>query len=209
MIVIFDLDGTLTNSEEGITKSVQYALRHYGIEEDISRLRRFIGPPLSRSFMKFYSFSERQAKEAVSVYREYYSEKGIFENKVYPGIPELLASLRSKGIRLAVGSSKPEVYVRKILDHFDLEQYFDLIVGSNLDETMTDKKEIIEKVIHELGRDEKTIMVGDRIFDRNGAEQTGVKFIGVTYGFAGPYEFDGVAHTAADTKELEETILTM
>lgn len=135
MIVIFDLDGTLTDSEEGITKSVQYALRHYGIEEDISRLRRFIGPPLSRSFMKFYSFSERQAKEAVSVYREYYSEKGIFENKVYPGIPELLALLRSKGIRLAVGSSKPEVYVRKILDHFDLEQYFDLIVGSNLDET--------------------------------------------------------------------------
>lgn len=209
MIVIFDLDGTLTDSEEGITKSVQYALRHYGIEEDISRLRRFIGPPLSCSFMKFYSFSERQAKEAVNVYREYYAEKGIFENKVYPGIPELLALLRSKGIRLAVGSSKPEVYVRKIIDHFDLKQYFDLIVGSNLDETMTDKKEIIEKVIHELGHDEKMIMVGDRIFDRNGAEQTGVKFIGVTYGFAGPHEFDEVAHTAADTKELEKMILTM
>ena len=144
-IILFDLDGTLTDSAPGITRCVQYALRHFGIDEpDLKKLECFVGPPLKEMFMEYAGFSESQAEEAVAKYRERYTEKGIFENGVYEGIPELLQLCRDRGRVLGVASSKPQVFVEQILEHFDLRQYFEVVVGAELDGTRTDKAEVIE-----------------------------------------------------------------
>ena len=148
--ILFDLDGTLTNPKTGITKSVQYALAHFGIEEEADNLTQFIGPPLIDSFMNFYGFSLEQAREGVTVYREYFAPKGIFENDVYPGVPEMLAALKENGAILAVASSKPEVFVEQILEHFDLAKYFDVVVGSLMNETRTAKEEVLEEALRQL-----------------------------------------------------------
>ena len=145
-IILFDLDGTLTDSAPGITRCVQYALRHFGIDEpDLKKLECFVGPPLKEMFMEYAGFSESQAEEAVAKYRERYTEKGIFENAVYEGIPELLQLCRDRGRVLGVASSKPQVFVEQILEHFDLRQYFEVVVGAELDGTRTDKAEVIEE----------------------------------------------------------------
>lgn len=143
-IVLFDLDGTLTNPGLGITNSVMYSLKKYGIEgQPRESLYRFIGPPLHESYEKFYSFSREQAIQAVSYYREYYEEKGMFENEVYPGIKELLRVLTKQGILCLVATSKPEIYAKKILDYYKLRTYFHYIAGANMDGTRTDKAEVI------------------------------------------------------------------
>ena len=215
--ILFDLDGTLTNPKTGITKSVQYALAHFGIEEEADNLTRFIGPPLIDSFMNFYGFSLEQAREGVTAYREYFAPKGIFENDVYPGVPEMLAALKEKGAILAVASSKPELFVEQILEHFDLAKYFDVVVGSLLNETRTSKEEVLEEALRQLGvmstdnlrqvdhtkkdndivatmeDDDKkaTIaMVGDRKFDITGAKAHGLTAVGVSFGFAEPGELE-------------------
>lgn len=215
--ILFDLDGTLTNPKTGITKSVQYALAHFGIEEEADNLTRFIGPPLIDSFMNFYGFSLEQAREGVTAYREYFAPKGIFENDVYPGVPEMLAALKEKGAILAVASSKPELFVEQILEHFDLAKYFDVVVGSLLNETRTSKEEVLEEALRQLGvmstdnlrqvdhtkkdndivatmeDDDKkaTIaMVGDRKFDIIGAKAHGLTAVGVSFGFAEPGELE-------------------
>ena len=151
-ILLFDLDGTLTDPMVGITKSVQYALRHYGIiEEDLTRLIPFIGPPLRDSFQKYYGFSKEQAGEGVLVYREYFSEKGIFENKEIPGIREMLEVLSAQGKKLYVATSKPEVYARKILEHFSLDHFFNFIGGADFEETRVNKAAVIRYVLEEAG----------------------------------------------------------
>ena len=215
--ILFDLDGTLTNPKTGITKSVQYALAHFGIEEEADNLTQFIGPPLIDSFMNFYGFSLEQAREGVTVYREYFAPKGIFENDVYPGVPEMLAALKEKGAILAVASSKPELFVEQILEHFDLAKYFDVVVGSLLNETRTSKEEVLEEALRQLSvmstdnlrqvdhtkkdndivatmeDDDKkaTIaMVGDRKFDITGAKAHGLTAVGVSFGFAEPGELE-------------------
>ena len=215
--ILFDLDGTLTNPKTGITKSVQYALAHFGIEEEADNLTQFIGPPLIDSFMNFYGFSLEQAREGVTAYREYFAPKGIFENDVYPGVPEMLAALKEKGAILAVASSKPELFVEQILEHFDLAKYFDVVVGSLLNETRTSKEEVLEEALRQLGvmstdnlrqvgytkkdndivatmeDDDKkaTIaMVGDRKFDITGAKVHGLTAVGVSFGFAEPGELE-------------------
>ena len=215
--ILFDLDGTLTNPKTGITKSVQYALAHFGIEEEADNLTQFIGPPLIDSFMNFYGFSLEQAREGVTVYREYFAPKGIFENDVYPGVPEMLSALKEKGAILAVASSKPELFVEQILEHFDLAKYFDVVVGSLLNETRTSKEEVLEEALRQLGvmstdnlrqvgytkkdndivatmeDDDKkaTIaMVGDRKFDIIGAKAHGLTAVGVSFGFAEPGELE-------------------
>ena len=215
--ILFDLDGTLTNPKTGITKSVQYALAHFGIEEEADNLTQFIGPPLIDSFMNFYGFSLEQAREGVTAYREYFAPKGIFENDVYPGVPEMLAALKEKGAILAVASSKPELFVEQILEHFDLAKYFDVVVGSLLNETRTSKEEVLEEALRQLGvmstdnlrqvdhtkkdndivatmeDDDKkaTIaMVGDRKFDITGAKAHGLTAVGVSFGFAEPGELE-------------------
>ncbi len=188
--VLFDLDGTLTDPGVGITKSVEYALNRYGITvKDRAELYPFIGPPLVDSFMKYYGFPKEKALEAVEVYREYFRETGLFENEVYPGVPELLKTLKHRGKILLIASSKPEVFVKRILEHFDLLQYFDFAGGALMNETRSTKTEVLTYVLNETGTDPKTaILVGDRKFDVNGAHDLGLDAMGVTYGYGSEEE---------------------
>ena len=149
--VLFDLDGTLTDPKEGITKCVQFALERQGIHEpDPDKLEPFIGPPLKDSFMEFYGMTQEQALIGIADYRKRFAPVGIFENKVYPGIPEMLAHLKEAGVRLAITSSKPETFVLQILEHFELASYFDVVVGSNLDGTRSEKEEVVEEALRRL-----------------------------------------------------------
>ena len=147
-LILFDLDGTLTESGLGITKSVQYALRKFGIEEpDLEKLRVFVGPPLIEMFQTYAGLDKEQAKQGVVYYREYFQKKGIFENALYHGVTEMLAELKKKGFSLGIASSKPEPYVLQIADYFDIKKYFDVIVGSTMSETRTKKAEVIEEAL--------------------------------------------------------------
>lgn len=184
--VIFDLDGTLTDPGEGIINSLLYALDFFGIQGDPRLLRRFVGPPLIDSFMKFYSFSEEQAREAVKRYREYFREKGVFENQIYEGIPELLSVLKEQDKKLAIATTKPTVFARQVLEYFQIDHYFedDLVIGSYLDGRRTVKSELISVALDLLPKDGGTlVMVGDRKYDIIGAKTHSIDSIGVTYGY--------------------------
>ena len=192
-VFLFDLDGTLTDSSVGITKSVIYALKKYGIEEeDQKKLYAFIGPPLTESFQKFYGFSAEQSIEAVEYYREYYREIGIFENKVYEGMKETLRQLKEKGKRLIVATSKPEPFARRIIRHFGLASYFEYVAGMELDGGRGTKAEVIAYALQSCGIDDrgKTVMVGDREHDVIGAKKEGLDCIGVLYGFGSREELE-------------------
>ncbi len=186
-ILLFDLDGTLTDSAEGIMNCAEYALDAMGISEpDRSRLLRFIGPPLVDSFMEFYGLSSEDAAKAVVKYRERYTEKGIFENSVYDGIPEALELLKKGGKRLAVATSKPEAYANRILRQFGLSGYFEVVTGAELDGRRNAKSEVIEECLARLGSPDRNrvLMIGDRRHDVEGARLCGVKCAGVNYGYA-------------------------
>lgn len=205
--ILFDLDGTLTDPHEGITKSVAYALRHYGIEPPpLHKLFPFIGPPLADSFMEFYGFDSEKAAEAVEVYREYFTVKGKYENIVYDGIKQLLAALRADGRVLAVATSKPEVLARDILEHFELADSFDIIRGSMMDGTRVKKHEVIQAVLEELQPQsmDDVVMVGDRKFDVAGAKEFGMDCIGVLFGFGSREELEsaGAKYIAQNVTEL-------
>lgn len=210
--ILFDLDGTLTDPEEGITTSVQYALKSFGIDEpDRKKLTPFIGPPLKDSFMNFYGFSEEQAEEGIAKYREWFAPKGIFQNAVYPGIPQMLQELKESGKVLAVASSKPQVFVEKILEHFAIKDYFSVIVGSELDGTRGRKEEVVEEALRQLGETEKaqTVMVGDRSFDILGGKQYGLVTVGVSFGYAkeGELEEAGADYVVDTVEELRGLLL--
>ena len=216
--ILFDLDGTLTDSKEGITKSVRHALKHYGIEvQDLDSLCPFIGPPLADSFKRYYGFTDIQAKEAVQVYREYYNVDGWRQNKDYPGIREMLAALKADGKVLLVATSKPELFAKKILDYFDLSQYFGFIGGADMEETRSRKADVIRYVADSCGLGEgpelsaKAIMVGDREHDVLGARECGMECIGVLYGFGSRQELEGCGafHVAPTVEELGEFLLSL
>ena len=185
--ILFDLDGTLTESGEGITKCVQYALEKIGRpEEDLSKLEVFVGPPLMEQFMKYAKVDEETARKAVEYYRERYSTVGIFENRPYPGVENMLGELKRKGYRLAVASSKPEYFVLKVLDHFQLTEYFEEIAGSEMNGMRTSKSEVIEEVLKRLHMSEKrdqVLMIGDKEHDVLGAREAGLKCVAVSYGY--------------------------
>lgn len=185
--ILFDLDGTLTESGEGITKSVQYALEKLGKpEEDLEALKVFVGPPLMEQFMKYADLDEETARRAVEIYRERYSTIGIFENRPYPGVAHMLEELKKKGYLLAVASSKPEYFVKKILAHFDLEKYFDEAVGSEMSGSRTNKTEVIEETLRRLHLEnhrEQVLMVGDKEHDVLGARKAGLECLAVSYGY--------------------------
>ncbi len=185
--ILFDLDGTLTESGEGITKSVQYALEKLGKPvPPLEELRVFVGPPLMEQFMKYADLDEEGARLAVKYYRERYSTVGIFENRPYPGVEEMLAELRAKGYSLAVASSKPERFVLQILEHFQLSDYFDEIVGSEMDGRRTSKTEVIEEALARLNLSEhreQVVMVGDKEHDVLGARACKIPCIAVSYGY--------------------------
>ncbi len=184
--ILFDLDGTLTDSGEGITKAAQYALKHFGIEvEDLNDLRKFVGPPLRDSYKNFYDFDDEKAEIGITKFREYYTDKGIYENKVYDGVEETLKALKDNGKKLIVATSKPEVHAKVVLDHFDLAKYFDFIGGADLEETRVRKSDVIKYSMENVGIDDlsKVIMVGDREHDIIGAKENNIKSIGVLYGY--------------------------
>lgn len=211
-VILFDLDGTLTDSGIGITNSVKYALEKQGITiNDRRELFRFVGPPLVEAFQKFYGFSPEKALETTHIYREYYSEKGIFENEVYDGIEKLLKKLSENGKRVIVATSKPELFARKILAHFSLSKYFEYIAGANMDETRTDKTEVIKYALEECKITDLShaVMIGDREHDIFGAKKIGASSIGVLYGYGSREELEnaGADHIAATPDEIYDIIM--
>lgn len=188
--ILFDLDGTLTNPEMGITNCVMYALEKFGIKEnDREKLHPFIGPPLTYSFHNFYGLSEEESKQAVAFYRERFSVKGLYENEVYVGVPEMLQNLKEQGKKLVIATSKPEEYTIKILKHFDLYKYFDFVAGATMDGSRGEKADIITYALESCNIEDKSqaVMVGDRKYDILGAKENGLDSIGVLFGF-GEYE---------------------
>lgn len=191
--ILFDLDGTLTDPMIGITKSVQYALRAYGIQvERLEDLCPFIGPPLRDSFMKYYGFDPDQATEAIWKYREYFSVTGLYENKEYAGIKEMLEALRDEGKKLYVATSKPELFAKKILEHFQMAEYFTFIGGASMDETRVKKGDVIGYVLEEnqITDLSQVVMVGDREHDIIGAKEAGIESVGVLYGYGSREELE-------------------
>ncbi|MBQ4417629.1 MAG: HAD family hydrolase [Butyrivibrio sp.] len=194
--LLFDLDGTLTDSAPGIMNSVRYALKHFGVQERADApLQLFVGPPLIASFKKYYGFSPEQAEEAVSVYREYFVPNGMFENSVYPGIPETLQDLKENGKHLVVTTAKPEPFARQILEHFGLLPYFEFVGGATFEETRTKKSEVIAYVMETLGITDKTsaLMIGDREDDVLGARENGLDCAAVLYGYGSMEELMAVS----------------
>lgn len=207
-VILFDLDGTLTESGEGIINCVQYALEKLGKkEEHPENLQCFIGPPLKEQFMKYAGLSEEEGEKAVVYYLERYITTGIFENRLYPKIPELLELLKINNKILAVASSKPEVYVKQILEHFQIADYFTAIVGSKLDGRRTEKAEVIEEALRRMHLEEerdKVLMVGDRSHDVQGAISCGLQCIGVAYGYGSREELEkaGAVYIADSVEDL-------
>ena len=195
-VLFFDLDGTLTDPGIGITNSVMYALEKFGIQVmDRKVLYKFIGPPLMQSFEKFYGFDREQAEHAVDLYREYFGDRGIFENQVYNGIEELLKKLKTQGKIVGLATSKPEIYAGQILGHSGLDKYFDFISGSMMNGERTDKGEVIAWAIQLLKRDQKQeytaadmVMIGDREHDVIGAKKNRISSIGVLFGYGSDRE---------------------
>ena len=211
--ILFDLDGTLTDPKEGITRCVAYALAHFGIHvEDTDTLTPFIGPPLVDSFSRFYGMNEEDSLAAVEKYRERFGVAGWAENKLYDGIGELLADLKKAGKTISLATSKPEEYAVRILEHFDLAQYFDLICGAPMHAPKGHGKvDVIEDALQRLGITERSgvIMVGDRLHDIEGAHKAGLLCVGVLFGYGDREEHEkyGADHIAEDVDELRRLLL--
>ena len=210
--VLVDLDGTLTDPGEGITNSVAHALRRFGLPvPPRPQLYKFIGPPLADSFQQYYGLSSEQARQGIAFYREYFRDRGIFENTVYQGIPALLAALKDAGCTVVMATSKPELFAQRIADHFGLTQYFDCIAGASMDETRVRKADVIEYALDRIGLQDRdaAVMVGDREHDVLGARQAGLRTIGVLYGYGSRAELEqaGAAAIAADVPSLRALLL--
>lgn len=206
--VLFDLDGTVTNPEEGITKSFAYALEHMGIHvEDRSELRKVIGPPLLQSFDEFYHFTKEQAMEATAKYRERYGVKGWAENEVYDGVEEMLKTLSEAGAKLILATSKPERYAVQIMEHFGLAKYFTMLCGADdYAKDRSTKEQVIRYALEQNGITDigEVVMVGDRKYDVVGASVFGIPTVGVLYGFGDEEELKaaGAVHIVATPQEL-------
>lgn len=218
LYVLFDLDGTLTDPKEGICKSVQYALACMGIEEpNIDVLEPYIGPPLKDSFMEYHGLNEEDAERAIEHYRVRFRDKGIFENMLYPGVKEMLGTLTEKGQTLAIASSKPEIYVRRILEHFGIAEYFQVVVGSELNGERSRKEEVVEEALRQLAElsegnltRDNTVMVGDRKFDIQGAKEHDIIGVGVSFGYApkGELEAEGADYIASSMERLKAYLIS-
>jgi phosphoglycolate phosphatase len=191
--ILFDLDGTLSDSGEGIVNSISHALKHFGLEGDPQILRTFVGPPLMDSFRQHFNLPEEQITEVIRIYRQHYHDHGFYQNALYEGIPELLADLLKAGKTLAVATTKAEVYAHKTLAYLGIDKFFpkELVVGAHLDGTRSNKGEVIATVLERLGGGtEDKVMVGDRKFDILGARANGLDVIAVTYGFGDREEIE-------------------
>ena len=206
-IIAFDLDGTLTDPEEGLTSGFAYALSKMGIPyESKKSLSRFIGPPLKAEFIAVYGFRDEEAEECVRLFREYFSVYGWWDNKLYDGVPEMLAALKKEGKKLILATSKPEVFAKKILKLFSIAEYFDFIGGATLDHTRVEKSEVLAYALESVGGGE-AILVGDRKFDAEGAAACGIDSLGVLYGHGSEEEickanFTYLAKTVSDILKI-------
>ena len=204
--LLFDLDGTLTDPAIGITNSVMYSLRKFGIDvADRTSLYKFIGPPLKSSFEKFFNFSSEKSELAVEYYREYFKVKGLYENEVYDGITDLLAQLKESGKSLIVATSKPEPFALEILRHFKLRDYFDFVAGATMDETRNKKADVIKYALDSCGISDPSdaIMIGDREHDIMGAVKNGLDSIGVLFGYGNFDELKNAGATFIAEKPLD------
>lgn len=210
--ILFDLDGTITDSGEGITKSVQYALKYFGIlVDDLNELNKFIGPPLKDSFKKFYGFDDGKAELGMKKYREYYADKGIFENSLYDGIIEVFKALKKNNKEIILATSKPEVYAKQILEYFKVDHYFTFVAGADFEETRVNKGDVINYALKEAKISDlsKVIMIGDREHDVIGAKENNIKVIGVLYGYGDVIELTQARadYIAKNTGELLKLLI--
>ena len=212
--IFFDLDGTLTDPREGITRSVQYALKKMGIEEpDLTKLEVFIGPPLVDSFMEYYGFTLDEARQGTEYYRENFSVHGWRQNKLFDGTRKMLTDLKEHGKVIAVASSKPEYFVEKILAYFEIDELFDYVCGGSMDETRTHKDQVIDELLKRMRLSEpekrEILMVGDRRHDVEGAAVFGIPCLGLSMGFAaeGELEKAGAIAVVDSVEGITEYIL--
>ncbi|MGX7245622.1 HAD family hydrolase [Enterococcus quebecensis] len=210
--ILFDLDGTITDSGEGIIHSVVYALKKMDLKvPKQTELYSFIGPPLNESFKKMYRLDTQSTEQAVEYYRDYYKEKGMYENRVYKGVTELLEALTKAGCRLYIATSKPEVYAKKILDHFGLASYFKGVYGASLNGERSKKGDVIHYALDEakITNLKETVMIGDRSHDIEGAKENELASIGVLYGFGDAAELEaaGASIIVKTPREIENIII--
>ena len=210
--ILFDLDGTLVDSGIGVTNSVSYALKKFGITPPPRKeLFKFIGPPLIQSFSEFCGFDSDKTTLAIKYYREYYSEKGILECTMYEGILELLQSLKNKGYEIALATSKPEIYATLVVKNKGIDKYLDYVASATTDEkTRATKEAVIDYALtlcQEKNRD-RILMIGDRHFDINGAKSFGIDSMGVTFGYGSEQELKeaGATYIAKSVKEIDEIL---
>ena len=211
-VILFDLDGTVTDPKEGITKSAAFALSHYGIEADPDSLTFFIGPPLLDSFVEHYGMTEAQAMDAIEFYRQRFADVGWAENVPYEGIAHCLSQLKDAGKTLMIATSKPEVFAVKILEHFGLARYFDHICGISMDDPKQTKADVIRMALarENLTDLSRVIMVGDRMHDILGAHEVGMKAIGVLYGYGdrAEHEANHADYIVENIAELQKLLLS-
>ena len=208
--LMFDLDGTLTDPAVGITNSIAYALRKMDIPvPSFEVLCRHIGPPLAKSLCEHYDLSEAEGLHALELYREYFGDRGIFENEVYSGIPELLSEMKAQGRRIYMATSKPEPYAIRIAEHFGFAKYFDRIAGSTMTEDRVKKADVIAYLAELEGFDPAvdTLMIGDREHDVLGAKEHGAPCAAVLYGYGSRDELEGagaeyIVKTVGELREL-------
>lgn len=209
--VLFDLDGTVTDSSEGIINSIKYALDKLCFKDyDENVLRKFVGPPLMDSYKKYFGFSDELAEKGLNLFREYFTQKGMFENRVYDGMESLLNSLCQNGKELILATSKPEVHAKIILEHFGIIKYFSYVAGCPLDERNGfTKVDVINYALENARQKDKSkiIMVGDTVFDIDGAKTCGIDSIGVLYGMGEPDDIKNATYIAKDIKQIGEIIL--
>lgn len=209
-LLLFDLDGTVNQSDPGITKCVQNMLRRFGIEETLDECKKFIGPPISYSLKHFYNFPDEQIQDAVDGYRKEYESTGIFDNSVYPGIRELLLELKASGAKLGVASSKPLPSAYIVLDYFKITDLFDVVSCPDGEFGNSNKAYLIKRALEQTGiAAERTVMIGDTEFDAAGAVGAGVHFIGVLYGYGSRETMEkvGATHFVEDVAALREALL--
>ena len=215
--ILFDLDGTITDSKPGILKSMQYAAKHFGIDiknEELDSYSFFLGPPLQDSFKNYFKFDDEKTKEAVLKYREYYKPKGMFDNKLYQGIEDLLKRLKKSGKTVILATSKAEKLAIEILEYFGISKYFDFTAGAELDGRRSKKEEVVEYCLTHFGivsneEKAKAVMVGDRNHDITGAGKNGIESVGVLYGYGsieelteGEYKADYIINNVGELQGL-------
>lgn len=215
-IFLFDLDGTITDPKEGITKCVQYSLKFFGIDEpNLDNLECFIGPPLHMSYQIYYNFSEKDAFSAVEKYRERYSNVGIFECYLYKGIEQVIKTIKDNGGLVGLATSKPEKYAIQLLKHYNIYEYFDCVTGSLMNGNRSDKTEVLQEAFNRMNISNdmysQVVMIGDRLHDITGANNMNIDSIGVKYGYSVEDELEkaGATYIVENTSELNNLVLKL